>query len=234
MTRKGLRSKFLSIGLGSHLDIHQHNHRISGLVAIKDIQIKLRILMQITILLPLKNQCVLVGSFTLQMLPTDDPLNREDSCWDLNRESKDGRDSVHFMYRNDNSPGYIRMAEGTVAPGLSIENPSIVSYCPIQLNMNNCSYQRMELSWSTARVTTMFLLNTWKLWTIYPLLHQTFWGQDVDTSSHQLSQVALGRYHIWTCCAREGCWFSTWWWSPWLSSNNCNVVFGPGNPSKLW
>ena len=29
---------------------------------------------------PLKNQCVLVGSFTLQMLPADDPLNREDSC----------------------------------------------------------------------------------------------------------------------------------------------------------
>ena len=29
---------------------------------------------------------------------------------------KDGRDSVHFMYHNDNSPGYVRMAEGTTAP----------------------------------------------------------------------------------------------------------------------
>ena len=27
-----------------------------------------------------------------------------------------GRDSVHFMYHNDNSKGYIRMAEGTIAP----------------------------------------------------------------------------------------------------------------------
>ena len=27
-----------------------------------------------------------------------------------------GRDSVHFMYHNDNSPGYVRMAEGTTAP----------------------------------------------------------------------------------------------------------------------
>ena len=29
---------------------------------------------------------------------------------------KDGRDSVHFMHHNDNSPGCIRMAEGTVPP----------------------------------------------------------------------------------------------------------------------
>ena len=29
---------------------------------------------------------------------------------------KSGRDSVHFMYHNDNSPGYIGMAEGTVPP----------------------------------------------------------------------------------------------------------------------
>ena len=29
---------------------------------------------------------------------------------------KSGRDSVHFMYHNDNSPGYVRMAEGTTAP----------------------------------------------------------------------------------------------------------------------
>ena len=42
------------------------------------------------------------------------------------------------------------------------------------------------------------------------------------------------RYHIWTCCAREGCWFSTWWWNPWLSSNNCMVIYGPGISSKLW
>ena len=27
-----------------------------------------------------------------------------------------GRDAVHFMYHNDNSDGYIRMAEGTAAP----------------------------------------------------------------------------------------------------------------------
>ena len=29
-----------------------------------------------------------------------------------------GRDSVHFMYHNDNSRGYIRMAEGTVVPNI--------------------------------------------------------------------------------------------------------------------
>ena len=54
----------------------------------------------------------------LQMLPTDDPLNREDSFLlrpDKGR-GKSRRDSVHFMYHNDNSPGYIRMAEGTVPP----------------------------------------------------------------------------------------------------------------------
>ena len=33
-----------------------------------------------------------------------------------------GRDSVHFMYHNDNSRGYIRMAEGTVVPR-SYRNP---------------------------------------------------------------------------------------------------------------
>ena len=31
-------------------------------------------------------------------------------------KGKDGRDSVHFMYHNDNSPGYIGMGEGIVAP----------------------------------------------------------------------------------------------------------------------
>ena len=27
-----------------------------------------------------------------------------------------GRDSVHFVYHNDNSNGYIRMADGTTVP----------------------------------------------------------------------------------------------------------------------
>ena len=31
-------------------------------------------------------------------------------------KGKGGRDSVHFTYHNDNSPGYIRMAEGTLPP----------------------------------------------------------------------------------------------------------------------
>ena len=31
-------------------------------------------------------------------------------------KGKDGRDSVHFTHHNDNSPGYIRMAEGTAPP----------------------------------------------------------------------------------------------------------------------
>ena len=33
-----------------------------------------------------------------------------------------GRDSVHFMYHNDNSNGYIRMADGTTVPNLQKSN----------------------------------------------------------------------------------------------------------------
>ena len=35
---------------------------------------------------------------------------------DVKGSGQGGRDSVHFMYRNGNSPGYIRMADGTTPP----------------------------------------------------------------------------------------------------------------------
>ena len=79
MLSKDFRSASLSLGLGNHLDFHQHNHGISGWVQFEDIRTKLSTHMIFTMLLHLKNHVVLVGFFMLQVQTIDDPLNRKDS-----------------------------------------------------------------------------------------------------------------------------------------------------------
>ena len=86
MTRTGLISKLLSIGLGTFFGYLTTQPWDIRIVCNQEHSSQVWILMQCTIALPLKNQCVLVGSFTLHVLPTDHPLNREDSCWTLSKE----------------------------------------------------------------------------------------------------------------------------------------------------
>ena len=106
ITSKGFRSASLSTGPGNHLDIHQHNHGISGLVQFKDTQIKLSIHMIFTMLLHLKNHVVLVGFFMSQVQKQS--IQRKGVLMNPRGGKGSGRDSVHFMYHNDNSNGHIR------------------------------------------------------------------------------------------------------------------------------
>ena len=76
--KQTFRSVSMSIGLGNLLDIHQHNHGISGWVQFKVIRTELSTHMSFIMLLRLKNHVVLVGFFMLQVQTIDNPLKRRD------------------------------------------------------------------------------------------------------------------------------------------------------------
>ena len=145
MTRVGSRLRSLQIGLISHLHFHQHNHGILNLQIGANQGHTNQVTDPFSIHHPLTFEESMCMGWIFQVSSADNRRSIEQRG--LLREpgrGKSGRDSVHFMFHNDNSPGYVRMAEGTTAPK-QYRNPIYCVLLPRITHDFKCSFQRMEL-----------------------------------------------------------------------------------------
>ena len=209
MTSKDFRSVSMSIGLGNLLDIHQHNHGISGCVLFKVTSNKTVNPYDLHHAPTFEESCCLGWIFHVTSADNRQSIETKGLLKDpRGGQGRSGRDSFHFMYHNDHSNGYIRMADGTTVPR-TYRNPI---YCVLVPQ----AALEFQLFLSKNGVILIYhdipprLLKIVDQMPTIACPVDASWQRSHFISYSHWRHVARW-HHIWSHEDGERCWFCSWW-----------------------